>query len=189
MLKTLVATIAALGISAPSMAAPSYLNRQHTRLWNTLESAGVSMHLNPSSLCNKPDAPMGIYVYDQRYGSLIGICQDNRTPTGEQVAWSDNDLDTLRHEAMHFIQDCVDYRIDGRLSPYFDGTGPSPGTLTHQDVIERLGLTRALNIAYSYQERGADRLTIQLEHEAFAIAAYAQADQISDKIRQVCPRK
>lgn len=188
MLKRIVTAIAALTVASPSMAAPSQLDEQHTRLWQTLENAGVEVYLNPKEVCNRNPAPMGLYVHNARIGrTLMGICQDNRKPDGKEVEWTANDLDTLRHESMHFLQDCLDGTIDSRLSPYFDGDGPSPSVLTYQDVIKKLGWVRAARIAELYRSRGASDLTIQLEQEAFAVAAYASADQISDKIYRVCP--
>ena len=191
MLKRIATVLAAtLCVSAPAVATPSYLNTQHARLWDTLENAGVGVYLNPKQVCERENAPMGMYVYSSRANQpLMAICQDNRTESGDEVAWTDNDLDTLRHEAMHFIQDCVDGRLNGSLDPYFDGEGPSPATLTYRDVIVRLGYYRANNIARAYKNRGADLATIRLEHEAFAVATYAQADQITDKINQICHRR
>lgn len=188
MFKSILTAIAAIGVASPAFATPEYLNRQHSQLWETLESVGVGVYLNPREVCNKPKAPMGFYYYNSRMGKpLLAVCQDNRDYTGAEVAWTDNDLDTLRHEAVHFIQDCVDGRVDGTLDPYFDGPGPSPGTLTHRDVVRRLGYSRASRIANTYAARGADLNVIRLEHEAFAVATYGQASDISDKIRQVCP--
>ena len=90
---------------------------------------------------------------------------------------------------MHYIQDCIDGKVNMSLSPYFDGPGPSPGTLEYKDVLSALGSRRAYGIAERYRQRGADSRTIRLEHEAFAIAALSDANIIADKVNQVCPVK
>ena len=59
-------------------------------------------------------------VYDSIRG-YITICQDQGTKAFKMVGWTDNDLDTLRHEAQHVVQDCIGNRLgDGYLSPLFD---------------------------------------------------------------------
>ena len=41
------------------------------------------------------------------YNSIM-ICQDDRIETSDQeVEWTENDYDTLRHEAHHVVQDCM----------------------------------------------------------------------------------
>jgi len=191
MLKRIGLAVAALAVAAPAMAAPNGLDAAHTRLWTTMESKGVGVYLNPREVCYTNKGLMGVYTYNTRYDKpLMAICQDNRTSIpGREVAWTANDLDTLRHEAMHYIQDCVDGKVNMTLSPYFDGPGPSPGTLTHRDVIQALGINRARSIESRYRERGANYRTIRLEHEAFAIANLSDANTIADKINQICPAK
>ena len=38
---------------------------------------------------------------------LMVICQENRIPgVREMTSWTEEDLDTLRHESHHLVQDC-----------------------------------------------------------------------------------
>ena len=72
----------------------------HQELWDSLQRAGVTTHINPSDC--KPD----FFGFYNRQDVRLVICQENGRPGGAQVAWTDEDLDTLRHEAHHVIQDC-----------------------------------------------------------------------------------
>ena len=113
------------------------------------------------------------------------VCQDNRTGT-EEVAWTDNDLDTIRHESVHYLQDCIS-GLDGELDPFYDGDGPAPGTDNYADIVKLLGVEKARRIAFWYQKQmDADGQIIRLEHEAFAVAENRSAEYIANNIDSFC---
>ena len=88
---------------------------------------------------------------------------------------------------MHYLQDCLDGEINSELRPYFDGPGGSPGEVDHAQIIEYLG-PRADFIAQYYGEKlGAPASVIRLEHEAFFVAAFIDADVIANNIQEYCP--
>ena len=99
MKKIATATLAALMTATPALADNSY--DAHVGLWNTLQRAGVTTQINPRDC--KPE----FHGYYNRRSVKLVVCQDNSTGGGRQVEWTANDLDTLRHEAQHVLQDCM----------------------------------------------------------------------------------
>ena len=190
MLKRITLAAAALAIGLPGLAAPKYLDDSHQRLWDSLEASGVSAHVNPREVCGNPRVNvMGLYTYNPHMNrSLMAICQDFRNQnTLEETVWTNNDLDTLRHESIHYLQDCLDGNKDLTLSPIFDGPGGlSPVDGDYSDVLDGLGREAANRIAYRYQRRGADSRTIRLEHEAFYLASEVPAEDIAATIDLAC---
>ena len=191
MLKRLAsALVATVAFGTPMLAAPEALDRSHSHLWDVLESQGVWMFVNPDFACKDQEVDLsGAYFYSEQYQvPVMVICQDNRT--GEdavEVEWSDNDLDTIRHEATHYLQDCIDGDVSFTLDPYHDGDGWAPGENTHMEVIDALGLERALMIETFYRENlDADDLMVRLEHEAFLIADVVEAGDIGASIDHFC---
>ena len=169
------AALALLTFSTPAMADNSF--SAHEALVGTISDIGVDVYLNPSQVCD--GIINGAYISGQ---SALVVCQDNATPGGGQAEWTENDLDTLRHEAQHLIQDCIAFRRnDGTLSPMIG---------TEEDVVEFalsiLGEERVSRIAQTYANRGANHRTIILELEAFAVARAIDASTISDAVEVYC---
>ena len=176
---TAVAT-AALTAFALTAAAPAQADtfENHRSLWGAIENVGVTTYLNPSQVCDGDIN--GAYISSVR---ALVVCQDNATPDGPEVNWTANDLDTLRHEAQHLIQDCVDGGIgDNALSPLFE---------TDEKLLEYLNnstLTAAQieRIIQVYTGMGADEDVLRLELEAFATAQDISADRIANVVTTVC---
>ncbi len=182
--RTIAATaltgLAAIGFASASFATtPSGIvegsAEAHEALVNEIRRYGVSIEVNPKDC---PEKVSGFYAGAQR---RLVICQDNGVAGGPAVAWTANDLDTLRHEAQHFIQDCrVGGNHDHSLIPVYR----SPTKLAQ----ETLGFEGVQEITTTYRAQGADDLTLLLEYEAFAVAARnIPLDQASD-MRVVCGR-
>ena len=124
------------------------------------------------------DKIAGMYISG---ADALVVCQDNATGT-EQVEWTDNDLDTLRHEAQHLIQDCVAFRRgDQTLRPMLG---------SDEDVIEFalgiLGRDKMEWIASVYADNGASARTIILEFEAWAVGEGIPASSIEQALRHYC---
>ena len=97
----IISLITALSaVIVPSAQASEVLD-QHTDLWNDLESVGVTIYVNDPEAC-KHSGFDGRYISSMR---RLDICQDDYAPY-TQTQWTANDLDTLRHEAHHVLQDC-----------------------------------------------------------------------------------
>ena len=193
MFKQITTTLAALAFSAtPTLAwsEATRLDAQHQYLWDTMESKGVWGFVNPEKVCQDPNRDIdGAYFYSREaQHPILVVCQDNRqNPSTDEVAWTANDLDTVRHEAMHFLQDCMDDKIDQQLQPFYDGPGGAPGDLTYREIMRRLGEEYAYRIYLTYNNAGADSKTIRLEHEAFYVAANISPVTIAQAIDAFCP--
>jgi len=115
----------------------------------------------------------GYYVLST--GAVV-VCQDNARKIGVMVDWTSNDLDTLRHEAHHLLQDCMKGGIGDRQSRlFFDNLTPS---------LEALGPERVSTIRDIYSDVPND--VINMEIEAFAVATYVNPDNIASSINKFC---
>lgn len=181
MFKKIAATIlASLSIATPGPVLANEIE-DHQYLWETVEHIGVQRFINHPKYCSKFKEYSGLY--DSNNNVLV-ICQDEaRQLNGEMVGWTDNDLDTLRHEAHHIVQDCASGTIhDAELVTLFDG-----------DELEQFVLQSGLTpeklrwIASSYRsELNASDDVILMEFEAFAVAASINPRTIADKLLEFC---
>ena len=174
--------LAVLGTSAsPALATEQRWNNEgsleaHGVLVDQLRAAGLDVQVNHSH-CDTDPAMMGFYAGEAR---LLVVCQDN-APEGSRKAvdWTANDLDTLRHEAQHFIQDCmIGGNHDHILSPVYKDV--------EQLVLNVLGMEGARGIARAYMSRGASEATVVLEWEAFSVAALNVPLEQAQDIRTYC---
>ena len=151
----------------------------HRQLIDTLTSVGITMYYN-DPICDSGDM-------DGAYSSStlqLVICQDNaKFNNGTRLeTWTANDMDTLRHEAHHVVQDCVGGSIgDGELADLFR----EPEEF-NQFVTNTIGDDRASSIARSYSENGASTSTIFSEIEAFAVADSVSAEVIGNQLVAIC---
>lgn len=173
-------SIAALALAATTAFAPVAAQarnstfQDHIDLAHAIMNTGVEFQVNPPA-CFGEDAPMGWYAGQAR---TLVVCQDNAVDQ-EQVTWTENDLDTLRHEAQHMIQDCmIGDNHDHLLAPvYRKPLDLAANTLSQ----EHIGW-----IIESYRERGASDHVLVLELEAFSVAAIDNPqEQIAD-IKHYC---
>lgn len=192
MIKFALAAAIVIGAAAPAMAAPERLDAAHAQLWDTLEKSGVRAYVNHPQVCDREVGVklMGMYTVGSYSGApILVVCQDHKKPGQvNEVEWSLNDLDTLRHESTHYLQDCLDGNIDLSLSPLFDGLGGlSPIDATYSDLLELLGPQRALEITRKYRSVGANSEVIRVEHEAFFVSAAIAPQDIATAIQTSCP--
>jgi len=154
----LAAATATSIIAAPAVEARGTY-AEHGQLGNAIKSTGVVLKFNPMK-CNERDS-FGWYWSD---GNEMVICQENRSRySTAEVQWTEEDLDTLRHEAQHLVQDCMDGSQNGRLgSVYKDPIALAKDVLS-QGQIE--------NIVDAYVEQGASEHIVIMELEAFSVAA------------------
>ena len=189
MIHAIRATAVALVLSfLPSDAkAITYENRdqidEHIELLNTLHSMGINVQIN-SRHCgvDKDNDVAGFWSGGQK---LFVICQQavrrSKLPTwnGEILLASDDDLDTIRHEAHHVIQDCMDGKIDGRLDHYISDANRPQFLQAYPDWKENY-------VAQQYREVGANEHIIQLEIEAWAVADLIDAASINQVLKREC---
>ena len=159
--RTALTGLAAFGFASASYATPVEGSPDaHDKLLAAILSNGVNVVLNDKTCVE--DEKLNGYYSGQR--KLLVVCQDDHVAGGpSQVRWTANDLDTLRHEAQHMIQDCrVGTNHDHQLSPVYN----RPTDL----AIKTLGVDRVNRIRTVYRENGATDLVVLLEYEAFAVA-------------------
>lgn len=165
--------IATLMIGTPVMATGTF--EDHQELWNSLQSVGVRTEINSKDCSGGSD---GFY---QTYRRRLVICQDNGGTDGREVGWTRNDLDTLRHEAHHVVQDCLGGRpFDGRLDNLFEDKKLA------KFVTDRLSEDQIKFIIQTYSEKGAPDHVIMKELEAFAVASAVSPTVISTAVRDAC---
>ncbi|QIN96988.1 hypothetical protein [Synechococcus phage S-H34] len=176
---TALAALTAVSMPAAALAGNSF--QDHVELSEAIKSVGVRYYINPTHCYQgRTRGVDGFYV--SQAGVLV-VCQDNARGN-EQVRWTANDLDTLRHEAIHLIQDCKDGRGDGRLVPIV-GSDKERNRI----ALSVLGAGRVRNIIKSYVSRGANAHTIRLELEAFSFAQEIDASDITAAVRRTCGGK
>ncbi len=169
--------LASLAIASPVMSAPAPAD--HQRLLDTIAQDGVNVYINePADVCYGEKDVDGMYlVYeDERY---LVVCQDNGT-NSDTVTWTENDLDTVRHETFHIIQDCMAGPNDDME---FDTV------FTNQDeVIDALGVVESMRImaVYSNTYDTERHDAIKYEIEAFYAARDYSADEITEMYNRYC---
>ena len=165
--KAVTGLVAAVAVGSPVVAGTF---EDHTELARAVASTGTDLLINVAA-CQTKDA---LGWYHAAKGELV-ICQENATGS-EMVAWTAEDLDTLRHEAHHLVQDCMDNVLDGDLETVYVEPAELIGTvLTKQQV---------LNILDWYEEATKTRQLMELE--AFSVAIMNDPlEQVAD-IKKYC---
>ena len=153
---------------------------QHERLWNTVQDVGVSIVVNDPVECKGEWGGGGYYSRAQQ----LVICQDGGIAAGKgtQVEWTPNDLDTLRHEAHHIVQDCEAGQLgDSQLVVYHTGDDMIK-------LIEGSSYTKE-QLLFIWEEYGKMGATekVQLEEvEAMIIAKDIPAGRIANQLIRSC---
>jgi len=179
MKKFLTALVASVVSLSPTGAMAGNNNiDEHQQLWDTLSNIGVITLVNDARYCEKD--VMGLYYPYQR---TLVVCQEKaRVNNGRMVEWTDEDLDTLRHEAHHVVQDCLDRNLgDGHLAVLFDG--PDQLREFYTGILSQ----RQINwIVSTYTKNGGDSDVIKLELEAFAVAQGVGPVNIANALNSQC---
>lgn len=173
--------LAALGFASASYATPTRTTPAegslgaHVALVEAIERQGVDFIVN-HEFCQENPGVMGFYSSKAR---VLVVCNDRYTAENTDPEWTANDLDTLRHEAQHLIQDCmIGGLADSQLHPvYKDPIGLAYGVL---------GADRMQGINSLYRGNGADNETILLEWEAFSVAEMNVPLEQSQDIAHFC---
>jgi len=176
-IKSIIASLV-LGVSTIAPVQAQGTHQDHMRLWSTLQSIGITTILNEPTQCSRNISG----AYGSSAGILI-ICQDESKTAYSTSQWTDNDYDTLRHEAHHVVQDCADNRLgDSNLVPLFDENELEEfiSNVLTDDQISR--------IIREYRSHGASDDVVTAEIEAFAVARSVSAGIIADKIVEFCTK-
>ena len=165
--------MASLTITMPAMASP--LPNDHQSLVNTLTADGVDVLINyPPQVCDSDVDPSGAYAVISGERKLV-VCQDNSNAGDLTIVnWTANDLDTIRHETFHIIQDCMKgTKNDSELDTVFTDL---------REVIDAFGVYETMEVIEFYLELYSDRRDISYaiinEIEAFYAARDISASEI-----------
>lgn len=174
MIKKVLTALLMLGCSAPVMADERLSVEAHMRLLETVESLGVRVHINHKAFCQ---GQHGAYGSQPR---VFIICRDSEKVTRGE--WTPNDLDTIRHEAHHVVQDCLNNGLgDGEFVTAFDNE------VLYEFVEQTIGAEQAETIVETYRANGVtDTDSLLTEVEAFAVAASIPPSMIEQKLKEVC---
>ena len=171
-------TSSAIGLSLLTIPGVSAkMNSSHDELKRALNDVGVEVFLNETKLCNGSKSGM----YSPDYDAIL-ICQDDRIETSDQeVEWTENDYDTLRHESQHVVQDCMEGIDNNKMSLFFSNE------IEYLEFVI-MGLTKSefFQIVEAYRPLGDDVLLNKLE--AFAVAKNVKSETISKAVRGVCKK-
>lgn len=161
---------------------PSNWDQEHYKLWTTLENNGITTRLSSSDyIC---DLLAGYYGMQDGVIKL-GVCSHDNLGQA--------DKNTLRHESIHAIQDCLSSNRNGEVAPITtdnaynaiaDDWSPYEMMKVYKDYVPKEG--DAINevvIDYSNYEY------IRSEVEAFYYAEKLSAKEIADWVDEACSTK
>ena len=160
---------ASLSVSSPSYAG---VVEEHARLIEIVEMVGVDF------IVNHPECDE--MLYDGWYSGVkkeLVVCQRNKVEgSSSMVEWTVDDLDTLRHESHHVVQDCMDNKLDGNLSVVYE----KPIELG----IGVMGEEKTIKVVEAYDD--APEFIQVLEIEAFAVAQMNDVKEQASDIVKYC---
>ena len=168
LLTTLSTLVLATTVASPVMAQSNH--RHHQVLANTIMDAGVEFYINPQECFEEKS-----YGWYWALKNELVVCQENATNTS-QVDWTEEDYDTLRHEAQHLIQDCMDGELNGSLDQVYD----KPIQLA-KEVIGKPDIMRIID---NYSDK-SDHIKV-MEIEAFAVAALNDPLEQAQDVKNFC---
>ena len=172
MKRLFIGLAAALSFASPVHGATF---EDHVRLSEAVASTNTTFLINPNE-CDASGAYGWYWVRDGRYRELV-ICQVNKVKgSTRQMEWTAEDLDTLRHEAHHLVQDCMSGSRNGVLA----GVYKSPLRLAFQVI----GAERVRKIVEVYSD-STDHI-VKMEIEAFTVAAMNDPNEQIRDIRTYC---
>ena len=169
-------TLTGLAIAATSVLPVEAMTdsfRDHYNLALAVEEVGIDFIVNAPP-CNSK-VSTNVYGYYYGPGKQLVVCQTNAT-NATQVAWTDEDLDTLRHEAHHLVQDCMDGKLDGQLNAVYDDPEMLARTILPSSMI--------FQIRDGYSDLSAHGQMMELE--AFAVAAINDPQEQLRDIQRFC---
>jgi hypothetical protein len=174
---------------APAVALPmgleNHIDGQHYELLESIEEAGANVVINDGE-CFEGNKKAGYYGFWSGGRQLFVVCTEASRYPGQMTAFSEEDLDTIRHEAIHMTQDLVgDKTLNGRIETIHQINDHFIDWVNESVPPHRMSVV----LDYEKSERSAhlpldsDRHIMNLEAEAEAYAASETAGQINDLVR------
>ena len=178
MKRLFVSLLAAVSILTPSVVRAENTANDHHELWKELQNQGVTTIYNHKLHCEDESVDGRYFIH----AAMLVVCQDNMTSHLVEQPWTENDFDTLRHEAFHVIQDCASGIIgDGRTRPIF--LSDDWIKFISSSSIPEKRLDSLLNMMLN---DGLDPETIAEEMEAYVVAYDIPANDIRLKLIELC---
>ena len=175
MIKSIISALALTAIVAPQASANTF--DRHNHLIDMVKATGVEFKINPTE-CDTMNAMGWFMTYRNGHQEMV-ICQENKIKgSTRQVRWTAEDLDTIRHEAHHLTQDCMDGSRNGALGAVYK----RPIELGYRVM----GQAKTNWVAESYAENGASGHIQVMEIEAFAVAQMNDPIDQANDIRRYC---
>lgn len=166
----LIASVALSMVSA-GVSSSNGLDAAHSALQASLRANGVTVRTVTKGTGGPCNFAEGYFVSKDRE---IGICLEEG-----QTTFTAENLDTLRHEAIHVVQDCRGFRLgDNALK-----AGEKLDESYQLAGLNGFDLDRAL---IPYVRLGADFRILELEAEAITGAALRPAEEIAAEVSSVC---
>ena len=180
MLRPILASVFALSaLAAPVSAVTQQERKDHTKIVEALDRANFSVYVNEERICGREkDRFLGAYLPGMR---AVVICQEEKVVwDGEVIPFTEEDLDTLRHEAHHVVQDCLKGGLgDNSFANLFGEQAELEefvrGALTPEEIDW---------VITSYSSQSNDVILNELE--AFATAKVVTAETITQAVNEVC---
>ena len=182
MFKSLMTSMAVLALSvAPVSAMTQEERNQHMDIVDALNFVDITLSINEKEHCfSLTDRFYGFYNASRR---IIAVCQEKAQDwNGESIPFTEEDLDTLRHEAHHLVQDCLDGSIDGKMAPMFSGED-------REEFLSNFSKREQEKVRATYGGNGASPALVTLEIEAFAVADGVGASSIANAVKSFCGKE
>ena len=170
MFRALTAALTLTTLATPAVAQSH--PQHHIELWRAVERVGVEIRVNQSKDCDPRITGVKVFGWYSGITREMVVCQEYALETGQfntMHTWTEEDFDTLRHEAHHLTQDCMDNSLNAELDSVYD----QPIAL----ALKVLGRRKAERVVELYEERGKHIQVMELE--AFSVA------QLNDPLEQV----
>jgi hypothetical protein len=178
MFKTLLASLAVLATTMPSLAQSNHSH--HQSLVEAVKKTGVTVYINPEQVCNPKTTGKGkFFGFYAGADQLMVICQEealNRGVFNTQYDWTEEDYDTLRHESHHLVQDCRDKSLNAKLHTVYTKPLAFAGGV--------LSKRRFSWVVETYGDRGNEMVVLELE--AFSVAQLNDPLEQIDDIKRYC---
>ena len=177
MKRFLLSLLLPFSLSTPALAGNTF--EDHVELWRTIQSTGTEIYINSPQYCDTP----GGAAFISRKRAIV-ICMISDLGVGVQGEWTQEDLNSLRHEAHHLVQDCLDGDIhDAALGRLFKTDEELYSFLSKSSLTEE----QLKSIAKNYRSIGYNSRAILIELEAWVTAQDVPASSITNAINQFCP--
>ena len=169
MLKSLLASLSLITLTSPVMAS-TY--QDHVDLAVAIARTGINVKINPAECDNAP-----YFGWYSGFSRELVVCQEKRIRgVREEVQWTAEDYDTLRHEAHHVVQDCKGDGFNNILTNVY--------TNVFSVAKNEIGMNGIAGVITNYEKQGHH--IVLMEIEAFSVAAMNDPQEQVRDVQTYC---